>query len=83
MNAANYTYAFLAAAALKQPFPAVSDTGVTMAELDQQMGQGITLTPAEGKKIARIYIGLGAGLTVAAGAIVYAVVSMTRKKRRK
>jgi hypothetical protein len=83
MNAANYTYAFLAATALKQPFPAVSDTGVTMPELDQQMRQGITLTPAEGRKIAMIYLGMGAGLTVALGAIVYTIATMGRKKRRK
>ena len=83
MNAANYTYAFLAATALKQPFPAVSDTGVTTNEAMQTISGDITMTGKERARMVKSVLVVGAGMGIAASAVIYAVFSMARKKRRK
>ena len=83
MNAQNFTYAFLAASALKQPFPAVMEAGATTADVRQVLTGDITITAEERAKMVKSSMFVGSVLTVGVGAVVYTVVSMTRKKRRK
>jgi hypothetical protein len=75
MNTQNFTYAFLAASALKQPFPAVMEAG------DVDPNATLVTTQGETQRVIRnvaIYGGLGGA---AIGGL--AVYLLSGKKRRK